>query len=241
MSSGLPGSSGPASRFYLRLRPGALILLLFGVCAVIFVLMPASPSIVSQAGRTENAVSQLPRSQRLEAVRRNIRDVTPASVHRPPPTSSGMVERLPAVPVKNPKPAELPVRTWPRPVVVSPGILKSGNTTIAIAGIEPFETEHRCGEDAQGTWPCGRMARTALQRLVRGRTLTCKRRDETLLEEPQLLVTRCQVGGYDIGGWLVAQGWARATDAIAYGDKETAARKAQRGIWASRRPSLAAN
>lgn len=172
----------------------------------------------------------------FETVRRDIRDVTPEGIIDLPGAQGDRIERLPAVvpPPPPPKPPE-PVM-WRNPVIENPGELVSQGTVIRLAGIEPLGADEHCNAGDGRTWPCGRFARTALRRLVRGRTLSCD--PAALLEEETAsrIVTRCRAGGHDLSQWLVEQGWARDSGDGLFSHEAQTARKAERGIWGKGRP-----
>ncbi len=140
---------------------------------------------------------------RLEPARRNIRNVTPEEFSLLPQEQGDYVERLPALVKERPKRTR-PV-DWPKIEVRSAGVLRSGKTDIAIAGIEPLAAEANCRSEDGSQWPCGNFARAALNRLIRGRTVRCDPVDGN----DGGVVTRCGIGGHDIALWLVQQGWAR--------------------------------
>jgi endonuclease YncB( thermonuclease family) len=112
------------------------------------------------------------------------------------------------------------------PIVVAAGTIKAGGRDIALAGIEAPTFDERCGE-GDGVWPCGRMARAALRRFVRGRAIECE-----VPAGAGALPERatCRVAGEDLAAWLVAQGWAKR-DGDLYGEEEDAAREAKLGLW----------
>ena len=121
---------------------------------------------------------------------------------------------------------------FPRPFVVQAGELRSGDTLIRLAGIDLLPMDKHC-ETAEGDWPCGSFARAALQRFIRARTISCT---ETA-RSGERYSGHCSIGKIDLSRWLVAQGWATASDS----DLEAAeqeARKTGKGIWSKQRPSF---
>jgi endonuclease YncB( thermonuclease family) len=117
------------------------------------------------------------------------------------------------------------------PVVIAAGKVRAGKRAIGLAGIDAPDFAERCGEGA-AAWPCGRMARAALRRFVRGRALECEI-PEGASEIPD--PARCKVAGQNVSEWLVAQGWARSAGE-AYAAAEDAARELKLGLWGDRRP-----
>ena len=118
------------------------------------------------------------------------------------------------------------------PVFGAAGLMKKGNQTIRLAGLMITSVDAQCGSGPDA-WPCGRMALGAVQRFVRGRSVECRRPEGNAAR-----LVHCSVGGQDIGEWLVAQGWVRASGPD-YADAEKAAQKDKRGVWGSARPGLA--
>ncbi|MEM9591077.1 MAG: thermonuclease family protein [Pseudomonadota bacterium] len=117
-----------------------------------------------------------------------------------------------------------------RVVVQDGGNLKAGGTTIALAEIEVEGLTGQC-EDSRGqAWPCGRAARSALMRLIRGRAVMCH---VPASNAPEALTARCSVGGKDLSFWMVAQGWAKPTQSAqaAFREAQDAARERRLGIW----------
>ena len=118
------------------------------------------------------------------------------------------------------------------PVFGAAGLMKKGSQTIRLAGLMITSVDAQCGSGPDA-WPCGRMALGAVQRFVRGRSVECRRPEGNAAR-----LVHCSVGGQDIGEWLVAQGWVRASGPD-YADAEKAAQKEKRGVWGSARPGLA--
>ena len=161
-----------------------------------------------------------------------MRNVTPARHDRPArslrPAGAHRAARQRAAAGPAPK---LPTARLNRPLVTDAGALRSGGRDIRLAGIAAPGFEERCGEGAEA-WPCGRMARAALARLIRGRAIECALPEGAeAIPDP----ADCRVGGQSLSAWLVAQGWARAADP-AYAEAEANARAGLLGIWAAERP-----
>ena len=95
----------------------------------------------------------------------------------------------------------------PRPFVQDITTIISGNKTITIAGVATLPVDSQCTVDGK-TKPCGKMARTALRALIRGRTIMCK--DPQSSSEGDVINTSCKIGNIDIASWLVKHGWTKA-------------------------------
>jgi endonuclease YncB( thermonuclease family) len=125
-------------------------------------------------------------------------------------------------------------RRFPHIIAEDTGTLKSGEVTIRLAGIAPLGLDRRCGE-GDAAWPCGRVGRSAVRRLIRGRTIACTELTET---GAGTFTGRCTVAGTDIGEWLVRYGWARPTEPAAaepYREALALARREGRGQWRATR------
>jgi endonuclease YncB( thermonuclease family) len=163
-----------------------------------------------------------------------VRDVTPENITAAP-RSTGALVRI--APPAGAGAAAAPPRDrselFYNPVIASAGTIIAGGRKITLAGIAAPGFSERCGEAAED-WPCGRMARAALRRFVRGRALECEiPAGAEEVPEPAF----CRVAGEDLAAWLVAQGWAKSADpAGPHAEAEEAARAAQLGLWATMRP-----
>jgi endonuclease YncB( thermonuclease family) len=117
-----------------------------------------------------------------------------------------------------------------RTAVVDADTLELHGLRIRLAAVDAPEARQTCRREGE-SWPCGRRAAFALADLVGARPVTCRWRERDRYRRP---VARCEVGGTDLGAWLVEQGWALAYRR--YGDdyvaQEDRARAARRGLWA---------
>jgi endonuclease YncB( thermonuclease family) len=156
-----------------------------------------------------------------------VRDVTPPGVTALPPQAAPPVRVAP--PPRPPSPPR--VQRLYSPVIIAAGKIRAGKRAIGLAGVDAPDFAERCGAGA-AAWPCGRMARAALRRFVRGRAMECEiPKGATEIPDP----ARCKVAGQDLSQWLVAQGWARSAG-DAYATAEEAARALKLGLWGERRP-----
>jgi endonuclease YncB( thermonuclease family) len=113
-----------------------------------------------------------------------------------------------------------------RPVASAAGRIETMGYSITLADIEPLDADETC--DFEGTsWPCGARARSAFRAFLRGRAVTC---DVPPKPDGAVTPTTCRLGKQDVGAWLVANGWARAT-AGPYADASENARSAGKGIF----------
>ncbi|MEM6664993.1 MAG: hypothetical protein AAF638_01180, partial [Pseudomonadota bacterium] len=162
-----------------------------------------------------------------------IRDVTGDGI-APAPDVTGPLTRLPGLP-----PPPEPVRKRPERLflvkVVNAGTIESKGMRVQLAHVKPTPPDHTCTVGGE-TRPCGRLAATALTRIIRGRAVDCtyRGRDGELRERDKPVTARCAVGPADLSKWLVEFGWAEAANTApdALKEAEAAARAAGRGIWA---------
>ena len=103
---------------------------------------------------------------------------------------------------------------------------------IRLHAVDSIESRQRCFLPGGKTWNCGRDAAIALANKIGRAPVSCDVRD---VDRYGRLVAVCRKGGEDLNGWLVASGWAVAYRRYGrdYIRQEDAARKANRGIWAS--------
>lgn len=99
-----------------------------------------------------------------------------------------------------------PVFLMSRPLVQNITTIVSGNKTVTIAGIIPRPIDETCMVNGEAR-PCGRLARTALRALIRGRTLKCDAVAGSV--DDGSITTSCKIGNTDIAGWLIKQGWTK--------------------------------
>lgn len=124
-----------------------------------------------------------------------------------------------------------------RPAVVGRASVIDGDTLeiqdrrIRLWGVDAPEGGQTC-ETADGRpWRCGQAAANRLDAHLRDRVVSCFEEDT---DRYGRLVARCQVGGEDVGAWLVRQGlavrYARYAG-NAYHAEEAAARRERAGVW----------
>lgn len=105
-----------------------------------------------------------------------------------------------------------------------------GAARVRLFGVDAPEADQIC-LDAQGApWSCGAWATEEARRRWEGRLATC----ETLeTDRYGRAVSRCEVGGEDVGAALVAGGMALAYRdySLDYLPQEVAARIARQGLW----------
>ncbi|MDP3899132.1 MAG: thermonuclease family protein [Mesorhizobium sp.] len=188
-------------------------------------LVVAPPAPAPMAVAAPAVLPAAPRPQPSRAVAPAIVAIPPVDAStlervEPRPPLSQLAQALP-LPKPRPKPLLF------RPIAESASVILAGGRTITIARIDPVQVDETCTSASGQQWPCGRAARAAFRALLRGRAVTCEFPDG---EVPDAVTASCRLGPLDIGGWLVANGWARS-DGDAYAEQADAARKAGRGIF----------
>ena len=102
--------------------------------------------------------------------------------------------------------------------------------TIRLTGIDAVEYRQDCTRTG-ASWPCGREARSALEKLAGRGALHC---ELAAKDHYGRTLATCRTAafpdGIDLGAEMVRQGWAVATS-DAYMVEEAEAQARQRGIW----------
>lgn len=102
--------------------------------------------------------------------------------------------------------------------------------TIRLTGIDAVEYRQDCTRTG-APWPCGREARSALEKLAGRGALHC---ELAAKDHYGRTLATCRTAafpdGIDLGAEMVRQGWAVATS-DAYMVEEAEAQARQRGIW----------
>lgn len=108
--------------------------------------------------------------------------------------------------------------------------LRVNGTKVRLFGIDAPERHQSCQSSDGLAYACGVEATKALADFLGGREVDCRVVD---IDRYGRSVAVCQVGGTDIGGWLVSNGWAVAYRrySVDYVDEEQVARQAKAGLW----------
>lgn len=122
--------------------------------------------------------------------------------------------------------------TGKRPFVVDGDTIELGGVRIRLFGIDAPATEQTCRADGKD-WNCGQEARWAIANRIGRNWVACRERAR---ERGGAVVAVCYLGGIggpELNGWLVEQGWALAarSESPNYLDHEGRARRAGRGLW----------
>jgi endonuclease YncB( thermonuclease family) len=116
-------------------------------------------------------------------------------------------------------------------MVVDGDTIDVGEARIRIHGIDAPESKQVC-KTAQGPWFCGKSAADALAGKVNNQAVVC---DDLGRDRYRRILGRCWIDGYDLGAWMVSNGWALAFRrySLDYVGEEKSAKDAGLGIWAS--------
>ena len=108
---------------------------------------------------------------------------------------------------------------------------KAGTVEIRLHGIDAPEYRQTCQEQNGKQQACGKLARDALSKLIRGRNIDCRIIDRDRYGRQ---VSVCRDGTLEINREMVRLGWAVAyrRHALGYVAAEREAKAARRGIWA---------
>lgn len=114
--------------------------------------------------------------------------------------------------------------------VLAGDVIRVGQTTVRLAGIEAPEGNQRCNGASDRTWRCGQAARDALTRLTRGQQLSCRLAGT---DDSGLRLATCSTGETDIAAELVRGGHVFAVPGFfaRYSGVEGEARAARAGVW----------
>ena len=116
--------------------------------------------------------------------------------------------------------------------------LKIWNQGIRLEGIDAPETAQTCTKKDGSVWKCGEAAANYLQKITKGKEITCKGSETDQYER---LLATCYMDDINLNQQLIEQGWAIAY--IEYSDTylshERNAQKQNKGIWNTKfvRPS----
>lgn len=143
--------------------------------------------------------------------------VLPADLFGRAPAQTGTVAAMPA-----------------QVAVVDGQTLRIGDTVVRLQGVAAPPRGTACLKVDNSRFDCGAAASEALARLLRGQHVTCKLYGRDAAGFAQGL---CEAEGRGLNRGIVAAGWARARSespsfaAASFGEEESQARTARRGLW----------
>ena len=102
-----------------------------------------------------------------------------------------------------------------------------------LGGIDAPERDQNCIDEVGDVYPCGQIAREALQQFIARRSIRC---DDFGPDPkyPRRRIGHCTSDGIDLHRWLVQEGWALNFEPYArgrYKEDEREAREVRSGIW----------
>lgn len=119
-----------------------------------------------------------------------------------------------------------------RASVIDGDTLEIHDRRIRLWGVDAPEGRQSCDAADGAAYRCGQLAANRLDAHLRDKVVSCFEEDT---DRYGRMVARCEVGGEDLGGWLVRQGlavrYARYAG-TAYREEEAAAREQGAGVWA---------
>lgn len=222
------------------MRPPATLALVFAGLAVFaaaaLMLAPAArkpdASIVEQpAAATPSTDAPAPAPQPAPQVS-SARTIAPGIVAVPALQPRGLEREAPRAPLSRvsraPEPSKPVVQRFYRPLADAAGSFRASRRVVRVRGVEIVPTDRVCDAGDGTTWPCGMRARTAFRAFLRGRAVDCR-----VGKDPPkgTLTAPCSLNGVDLGEWLVANGWAEATDDGPYAKAGRRARDAKLGLF----------
>ena len=111
-------------------------------------------------------------------------------------------------------------------------ILRVDNKLIRLAGIEAPDRQQSCTrQPGNKKWRCGEQAQAALERLLRGKTVSCL---PAGTDDAERITAKCMVDGRDLAADLVTEGHAFAASSLfgGYAFLEAEAKQKKAGVWA---------
>jgi len=165
-------------------------------------------------------------------------EVPSRPVHAVPPDDGAPARpvtmgRAPSAESRSPAPPSAPAVIINGAAKLGGGFsLTVGQRAIELFGVKPAHSGDRCAGGAQPASNCGEVARGALAaRLKANAAVSCRVPPGQRRAVPAALCT--DAAGVDLGGFLVAQGFALAdpTQSYDYVGAEGVARSLKRGLW----------
>lgn len=118
-----------------------------------------------------------------------------------------------------------------RATAVTGDLMRVGGTLVRLEGVEAPAPSQPCYRPNGRRWGCAAAARAGLDRIVRGRSVTCTASGQ---DDSGHVLARCLVDGtMDVGAELVRDGHVFAVKSLfnSLSSEEDAARSAKAGIW----------
>ena len=119
------------------------------------------------------------------------------------------------------------------PVDIADGdSFRIGGQRYRLHGIDAPELHQDCIDALGKSWPCGRRARTELQRIIGTQPVNCR---AVVTDRFGRIVATCMAGGRDLAEEMVRTGYAMSSPsrgaANPYEHAQSEARAGKRGLW----------
>jgi endonuclease YncB( thermonuclease family) len=136
--------------------------------------------------------------------------------------------RVPTVPA--PADQASPGALSGRAIAISGDVLRIEGQLIRLAGIEAPEANQPCVKGNGHRWNCGASARSALEKIVRGKTVSCTKSEDGAGGR---ITASCRIADGDVAEALVRGGHVFAESGLlaSYGGAESEAKSAEIGVW----------
>ncbi|MGR3504033.1 thermonuclease family protein [Pseudaestuariivita sp.] len=115
--------------------------------------------------------------------------------------------------------------------VIDGDTFEVAGTRVRLHGIDAPERGQTCTTEQGVAWACGAWVTSRVHARFDGTLAECLPLDRDRYDR---VVATCQVGGVDVGGWIVAEGYGFAYRrySMSYDLVEKQAAAADRGLWA---------
>ncbi|NOT71433.1 MAG: thermonuclease family protein [Hyphomicrobium sp.] len=117
-----------------------------------------------------------------------------------------------------------------RATAIKGDLLRIDGQLVRLTGIEVPEAKQPCLKSNGRRWNCSAAARSALEKMVRGKSVACTRSGET---DSGVVLAACSIDGTDVADALVRHGHVFAASGLlaTYGSAESEAKETKLGIW----------
>lgn len=118
------------------------------------------------------------------------------------------------------------------PRVVEGDLIAVGGRLVRLYGIDAPEVGQTCRTARRETYDCGEVAKAMLERLIGPHEVECS--VYSMQASTEIMVGRCWAASRDLGGAMVARGWAYRLQSLSdrYSGEQALAQSRRRGVWA---------
>lgn len=196
-------------------------------------------AVAQSSSNSKTIKNRIEQSFTIEKTRKDIRIVGDGTIAKPQLELKDEIIRLPASPAASAQKNDakqrlqeiesMEERHYKKPLILSAGSFQSDDKLVRIGNIIPTNADKMC-QSENGDWPCGIHARSALRRLVRSNTIRCVSPNGVKNIDGRLIEESCEATNFEIGIWLITQGWADSNHADHTQLRDNAKAKGL-GIW----------